>query len=147
MSNQRKQAIRGVRSFMKEHGIVFENQRLRNEFIVNFLKSMNSTYAKGEYADNVSHHRDFDNNAYHASSMFDAFYKYCMQYKEKNGLKRTPPKKKVGEPKSNEGFKADWSNGCDVCGQKPIVETTGMCAVCTFGEADAQFELIELGEL
>ena len=87
MSNQRKQAIRGVRSFMKEHEIVFENQRLRNEFIVNFLKSMNSTYAKGEYADNVSHHRDFDNNAYHASSMFDAFYKYCMQYKEKKRFK------------------------------------------------------------
>ena len=67
--------------------------------------------------------------------------------KKKNGLKRTPHKKKTGEPKSNEGFKADWSHGCDVCGQTPVLTATGMCAVCTFGEADAQFELIELGEL
>ncbi len=30
----------------------------------------------------------------------------------------------------------DWTRGCDVCGQKPIVPATGMCGPCTFGEAD-----------
>lgn len=37
-------------------------------------------------------------------------------------------------------------DGCDCCGQFPYMSQTGMCAVCTFGEADAQQELIS-GEI
>ncbi|GEM_PF-3976026 len=44
-------------------------------------------------------------------------------------------------------MQADWEHECEVCGQVPSIKETGMCAVCTFGEADAQFELIENGEI
>lgn len=37
-------------------------------------------------------------------------------------------------------------DGCLTCGTFPYIDTTGMCAVCTFGEADAQQELIS-GEM
>lgn len=30
----------------------------------------------------------------------------------------------------------DWGGKCEVCGQKPIVPSTGMCGPCTFGEAE-----------
>lgn len=33
-------------------------------------------------------------------------------------------------------------DGCLTCGTFPYIDTTGMCATCTFGEADAQQELI-----
>lgn len=29
---------------------------------------------------------------------------------------------------------------CDVCGGKPVLQDLGMCAVCTFGEADSMWE-------
>lgn len=32
---------------------------------------------------------------------------------------------------------------CDVCDQRPTLKTTGMCAVCTFGEADALWEWLD----
>lgn len=32
---------------------------------------------------------------------------------------------------------------CDVCEQKPVLGDTGMCAVCTFGEADALWEWLD----
>jgi hypothetical protein len=36
---------------------------------------------------------------------------------------------------------AEWGD-CDCCGQHlPIVAETGMCGVCTFGEADAMFDI------
>lgn len=35
--------------------------------------------------------------------------------------------------------------GCMCCGQFPYYKDIGMCAVCTFGEAEAQIELIENG--
>lgn len=35
--------------------------------------------------------------------------------------------------------------GCMCCGQFPYYKDLGMCAVCTFGEAEAQIELIENG--
>lgn len=38
---------------------------------------------------------------------------------------------------------ADWVNSCECCGQTPIIKDMGMCAVCVFGEADAQQELID----
>lgn len=31
---------------------------------------------------------------------------------------------------------ADWTRECEVCGQTPVVNMTGMCGPCTFGEAD-----------
>lgn len=31
----------------------------------------------------------------------------------------------------------DHDTPCEVCGQTPTLPATGMCAVCTFGEADA----------
>lgn len=36
--------------------------------------------------------------------------------------------------------------GCSTCGTFPYIDHTGMCATCTFGEADAQQELIS-GEM
>lgn len=36
--------------------------------------------------------------------------------------------------------------GCSCCGTFPYINHTGMCATCTFGEADAQQELIN-GEM
>lgn len=41
---------------------------------------------------------------------------------------------------------ADWESDCDCCGQIPTISGMGMCAVCVFGEADAQQELIN-GEM
>ncbi len=41
---------------------------------------------------------------------------------------------------------ADWETECDCCGQVPTIRDVGMCAACTFGEADAQQELIN-GEM
>jgi ribosomal protein L37E len=44
--------------------------------------------------------------------------------------------KKQQEPVSSDQGKPDWTKQCDVCGSTPIVPETGMCAPCTFGEAD-----------
>ena len=33
-------------------------------------------------------------------------------------------------------------DGCLCCGTFPYMHSTGMCATCTFGEADAQQELM-----
>lgn len=33
-------------------------------------------------------------------------------------------------------FKADWSRSCENCGEKPVVNQTGLCGPCTFGEAE-----------
>lgn len=39
-------------------------------------------------------------------------------------------------------LKADYTfrQACDVCDQKPVLKNLGMCAVCTFGEADSMWE-------
>jgi hypothetical protein len=37
---------------------------------------------------------------------------------------RIKPKK----PNSNE---PDWSRACEVCGERPVVPSTGMCGPCT----------------
>lgn len=29
-----------------------------------------------------------------------------------------------------------WTRECEVCGQTPVVPTTGLCGPCTWGEAD-----------
>lgn len=43
--------------------------------------------------------------------------------------------------------KADYTfrGRCDVCDQQPILKDTGMCAVCTFGEADSMWEWLDDG--
>lgn len=35
------------------------------------------------------------------------------------------------------------SGGCDCCGQFPYIASTGMCPVCTFGEADAMQDALD----
>lgn len=30
----------------------------------------------------------------------------------------------------------DWSRGCENCAETPVVNATGLCGPCTFGEAD-----------
>lgn len=32
---------------------------------------------------------------------------------------------------------------CDSCGAKPVLRDTGMCAVCTYGEADSCWDWID----
>lgn len=32
---------------------------------------------------------------------------------------------------------------CDTCDQKPVLKDTGMCSVCTFGEADSMWEWLD----
>lgn len=49
-------------------------------------------------------------------------------------------KKHIHHEKMNESDRAEWGE-CDCCGQTlPIIPETGMCGVCTFGEADAMFD-------
>lgn len=40
-------------------------------------------------------------------------------------------------------FVADWDTPCTTCEQVPSIKGHEMCAVCTFGEAQAQQDLIE----
>lgn len=37
---------------------------------------------------------------------------------------------------SLEAFRPDWERACEVCDQKPVVNATGLCGPCTWGEAD-----------
>jgi hypothetical protein len=34
-------------------------------------------------------------------------------------------------------FRPDWQQGCDNCGQKPVVPMSGLCGPCHFGTAEA----------
>lgn len=36
---------------------------------------------------------------------------------------------------ADEAFARDWTRGCDNCGARPVVNATGMCGPCTFGES------------
>lgn len=33
-------------------------------------------------------------------------------------------------------FRPNWKGGCDACDARPIVDGTGLCGPCTWGEAD-----------
>lgn len=33
------------------------------------------------------------------------------------------------------GGKEDWSRKCETCGGAPVVQATGLCGPCTFGDA------------
>lgn len=35
-----------------------------------------------------------------------------------------------------EPFAVDWTRKCEVCGETPVVNQTGLCGPCTFGEAE-----------
>lgn len=54
----------------------------------------------------------------------------------------TPKKFKVPKKQPRPVFQ-----GCEVCGQTPIIRESGMCGPCTFGTADAigEGEFIEAG--
>ena len=39
-------------------------------------------------------------------------------------------------PKRDPDKEPDWTQECEVCGEKPILPLTGMCGQCTFGEAE-----------
>lgn len=41
-----------------------------------------------------------------------------------------------GEAETAEAFACDWTRGCEVCGEKPVVNATGLCGPCTFGESE-----------
>ncbi len=55
---------------------------------------------------------------------------------------RTWPPSKIplgrnATPEANaEAFARDWTRGCSNCAQRPVVNSTGMCGPCTFGEAE-----------
>jgi len=51
-----------------------------------------------------------------------------------------PPKPKGRGPWT--WHDADWGHECESCHCVPIMTDTGMCAACTFGEAQAQTELV-----
>lgn len=46
-----------------------------------------------------------------------------------------PSKIPEGEVGSAEAFARDWTRGCSSCGEKPVVNATGLCGPCTFGES------------
>jgi hypothetical protein len=37
-----------------------------------------------------------------------------------------------------EEFAADYTRDCEVCEQTPVVNATGLCGPCTFGESDTK---------
>lgn len=40
-------------------------------------------------------------------------------------------------------MKFTFKHKCEVCGQKPVYDELGMCAVCTHGTASAQWDWID----
>jgi len=53
-----------------------------------------------------------------------------------NPNKPRPKHKRVEDMTNEEAFEADWSRKCQNCGEVPVVNATGLCGPCTFGEAD-----------
>lgn len=48
-----------------------------------------------------------------------------------------PKKRKPTREMTNEeAFAKDHTRDCDVCGSKPVVNATGLCGPCTWGEAE-----------
>jgi hypothetical protein len=45
-------------------------------------------------------------------------------------------KKDPADMTPEEAFEVDWGRACEVCAQTPVVNATGLCGPCTFGEAD-----------
>ncbi len=40
------------------------------------------------------------------------------------------------EEAADEAFARDWTRGCEICGDRPVVNATGMCGPHTFGESE-----------
>ena len=43
--------------------------------------------------------------------------------------------KRVENMTNEEAFEKDWGRKCENCGATPVVNATGLCGPCTFGEA------------
>ena len=42
-----------------------------------------------------------------------------------------------GNPEATrEAFARDWTRGCEVCGEAPVVNLSGLCGPCTWGESE-----------
>jgi len=50
--------------------------------------------------------------------------------------RRKDRKQKKAKRPAQPAISANWSRNCSNCGQTPVVEETGLCGPCTFGEAD-----------
>jgi hypothetical protein len=55
-----------------------------------------------------------------------------MSNKRRKVVKRQPIETMTNE----EAFEKDWSRKCENCGETPVVNATGLCGPCTFGESD-----------
>ncbi len=53
-----------------------------------------------------------------------------------NGMHNKWDAKPVEKMTNSEAFEKDWARGCENCGAKPVVNATGLCGPCTFGEAE-----------
>lgn len=49
---------------------------------------------------------------------------------------RAFPLEAIPDGESAEAFAADYTRKCEVCEQAPVVNSTGLCGPCTFGEAE-----------
>ena len=47
-----------------------------------------------------------------------------------------PPVDRSKGMTDEQAFEKDWTRGCEVCGQKPVVRATGLCGPCTWGESE-----------
>lgn len=59
--------------------------------------------------------------------------KAVFQLRQIAGIMGTPMPDPTPDP---DPFAKNWDHECDVCGQTPSVEATGLCGPCTWGEAD-----------
>lgn len=51
--------------------------------------------------------------------------------------RRWPPSEIPEGPEgAEEAFAADYTRECGACGSKPVVNASGLCGPCTFGEAE-----------
>ena len=39
-------------------------------------------------------------------------------------------------PDNEEAFACDWTRECEVCESTPVVNATGLCGPCTWGESE-----------
>ena len=58
---------------------------------------------------------------------------WLKQVEKKWGDKSVPGEEGDG---FDDDTRPDWTSECENCGATPVVPVTGLCGVCTFGEAD-----------
>ena len=44
--------------------------------------------------------------------------------------------KELEEMSNEEAYRKDWTRKCENCDGTPVVNATGLCGPCTFGEAE-----------